>query len=254
MRIITNAHVCRLTATFLLLFIPVSRSCGQALNENYNDKTADCDSSHFQFKQQILPISLISGGVLIGALNIKQEIQGWFPRTNTKVDNYLQYAPIAILYTSDIFGAKHRNNAFDQTKYLLISELAASIITHSVKQIFNVTRPNGDPFSFPSGHTSQAFTGATVLYQETKDYCLPLAYSGYLLSTATGVLRITNNRHWVSDVLAGAGIGILVTNLVYYFEPLKNWDPLKLNGKAVIVPDIDINSGKYLVSVSILLK
>jgi len=220
----------------------------------YGKKIAEHDSSDFRLKNQVVPISLISGGLLIEALGCKQEMQEWFPSTNTDVDDYIQYAPIAILYTSDLLGAKHRNSVFNQTKYLIISELATSLITISLKRLTHSTRPNGDPFAFPSGHTSQAFTGATVLFHETKDYCLPLAYSGYLFSTATGILRVTNNKHWVSDVLVGAGIGILVTNLVYYFEPLKNWDPFKLNDKAVIVPEIDLYSSTYLVSVSILLK
>jgi len=241
-------------AVFVLLYIPVYQSFGQIDQEKYNSEIANHDSSFFRLRNQLVPIGLISGGLLIEALNCKQEMQDWFPGTNTKADDYIQYAPIAILYTSDLFGTKHRNNAFNQTKYLIISEFATSLITRSLKKITHSTRPNGEPYSFPSGHTSQSFTGATVLYHETKDYCMPLAYSGYLFSTATAVLRVTNNKHWVSDVLAGAGIGILVTNLVYYFEPLKNWDPLKLEDKAVIVPDIDINSNTYLVSVSILLK
>ena len=244
----------RCVAVLILLFVPVYHSYGQITDDAYNKKIPDHDSSDFRLKNQLVPIGLISGGLVIEALGCKQEMQEWFPRTNNNVDDYIQYAPIAILYTSDLFGAKHRNNVFNQTKYLIISELATSLITGSLKRLTHSTRPNGNPLAFPSGHTSQAFTGATVLFQETKDYCLPLAYYGYLFSTATGILRVTNNKHWVSDVLAGAGIGILVTNLVYYFEPLKNWDPFKLNGKAAIVPEVDIDSGTYLVSVSILLK
>jgi len=247
-------HNIKYIAIIILFYTPIYHSFGKIVNEKYDNKIADHDSSDFRLKNQLVPIGLISGGLLIEALDCKQEMQDWFPKTNTNVDDYIQYAPIAILYTSDLLGVKHRNNAFNQTKYLIISELATSIIINSLKRITHSTRPNGEPFSFPSGHTSQSFTGATVLYHETKDYCLPLAYSGYLFSTATAVLRVTNNKHWVSDVLVGAGIGILVTNLVYYIEPLKNWDPFKLNGKAVIVPEIDINSNTYLISVSILLK
>lgn len=237
-----------------MFYFPIYHSFGQISTNKNDNKIAVHDSSDFRLRNQLVPIGLISGGLLIEALNCKQEMQDWFHRTNTNVDDYIQYAPIAILYTSDLFGTEHRDNVFNQTKYLIISELATSIITKSLKRITHSTRPNGDPFSFPSGHTSQSFTGATVLYHEAKDFCLPLAYSGYLFSTATAALRVTNNRHWVSDVLVGAGIGILVTNLVYYIEPLKNWDPLKLSDKAVIIPDIDINLNKYLVSVSILLK
>ncbi len=100
------------------------------------------------------------------------------------------------------------------------------------------TRPNGvNDESFPSGHTSNAFVMATVLFHEFKDTKPVLAYSGFLFSSATGVLRVLNNSHWVSDVLVGAGIGIIVTDLVYRFEPLKNWNPFK-NKKvsAVISP------------------
>ena len=251
-------HVLRLNircvAVLVLFFVSFFHSYGQITEDTSVKQIPEHDSSDFKLKNQLVPIGLISGGLVIEAFGWKQEIQDWFPRTTNHVDDYIQYAPIAILYTSDLFGVKHRNNAFNQTKYLVISELATSLITGSLKRLIHSTRPNGNPLSFPSGHTSQAFTGATVLFQETKDYCLPLACSGYLFSTATGILRVTNNKHWVTDVLAGAGIGILVTNLVYYFEPLKNWDPFKLNGKAVIVPDIDINSGTYLVSVGILLK
>jgi len=244
----------RCVAALLLLFVQVCHSYSQIADDAYGKKIPEHDSSDFRLKNQLVPIGLISGGLVIEAIGCKQEMQKWFPRTNTNVDDYIQYAPVAILYASDMFGGKHKNNVFNQTKYLVISELTTSLITGSLKRLTHSTRPNGNPLAFPSGHTSQAFTGATVLYQETKDYCLPLAYSGYLFSTATGILRVTNNKHWVSDVLAGAGIGILVTNLVYYFEPLKNWDPFRLNGKAVIVPEIDMYSSTYLVSVSILLK
>ncbi len=244
----------RWIAVIILLCVPIYHSFGQIADDTYDKKIPDPDSSDFCLKNQLVPIGLISGGLLIEALGCKQEMQEWFPRTNTDIDDYIQYAPIAILYISDLLGAKHRNNAFNQTKYLIISELTTSLITGSLKRLTHSTRPNGNPLAFPSGHTSQAFTGATVLFQETKDYCLPLAYSGYLFSTATGILRVTNNKHWVSDVLVGAGIGILVTNLVYYFEPLKNWDPFKLNDRAAIVPEIDLYSSTYLVSVSILLK
>jgi len=244
-------HIIRFTAIFTLLFVPVCNSFAQVADEANNKKITDNDSSAFRLKNQLVPIGLISGGLVIEALGCKQELQEWFPGTDTHVEDYIQYAPVAILYTSDLFDIKHRNSVFNQTKYLFISELATSLITGSLKRLTHSMRPNGNPLAFPSGHTSQAFAGATVLYQETKDYSLPLAYSGYLFSTATAALRVTNNKHWVSDVLAGAGIGILVTNLVYYFEPFKTWNPFRLKGKAAIVPEIDMYSSTYLVSVNI---
>lgn len=208
-------------------------------------------SPRFRLREQLVPLGLISGGLAIEAAGVKKSMQDWFPRTETRADDYLRYVPVVMLYGSDILGSRHRSNAFNQTKFLLISVAATGLITQAIKKLTSITRPNGGNLSFPSGHTSEAFAIATVLYNESKDYDPLLAYSGYLFSAATGVLRITNNRHWVSDVLAGAGLGMLVTNLVYFFEPLNNWDPLKLDGKAQITPLIDVSSDTYYVSVII---
>jgi membrane-associated phospholipid phosphatase len=50
---------------------------------------------------------------------------------------------------------------------------------------------------------------------------------------------MVNDKHWISDVLVGAGIGILATELVYYFEPLKNFNPFKNSKNISFVPQID---------------
>ena len=49
---------------------------------------------------------------------------------------------------------------------------------------------------------------------------------------------MVNNRHWVSDVVAGAGIGFLVGNLIYHIEPLKNWNPFKKSKNLTFTPII----------------
>lgn len=76
--------------------------------------------------------------------------------------------------------------------------------------------------SFPSGHTSIAFTNAALLYYEYKDSNVWYASSGFLFATATGVLRIANNKHYTSDVLAGAGIGFASGLIVSYWNPFKS--------------------------------
>ncbi|MCD8260639.1 MAG: hypothetical protein LUD15_03380 [Bacteroides sp.] len=43
--------------------------------------------------------------------------------------------------------------------------------------------------------------------------------AGYTVATGTGVLRMYNNRHWLGDVAAGAGFGILSTKLAYLIQP-----------------------------------
>lgn len=210
-----------LTLIFLFNILLISEEQAQISKIHSPHKSSD--SVFFSFKKQIVPVGLITTGLIIESLNIKQDLQNSISRTDTKTDNYIQWAPVAIMYSSYLFNNKHRDNLFNQTKYLIISELATAAVTQALKRITNVTRPNGGRYSFPSGHTSQSFTGATVLYNEFKDYSVPLALSGYLFSSTTAALRVTNNRHWVPDVLAGAGLAIFITNLVYFLEPLKNW-------------------------------
>jgi membrane-associated phospholipid phosphatase len=231
---------------------PLSFSASFERNPLQTDTTRSGKKA-FLWKEQIVPGVLIISGLAVSGKDTKEKLQDMFPRTNTKIDNWLQWAPDAMMYTADIFTAKHKNNVFNQTKYLIFSQLSTAAIVQILKKTTHVTRPNGGSLSFPSGHTSNAFAGATVLFQEYRDYNMAIAYSGYLFSTATGVLRVTNNRHWVPDVLVGAGIGMLVTNLIYYFEPLKNWDPFRLSkkDKVALFPEIDPDNNSYCLTVRI---
>ena len=193
-------------------------------------------------KKQFIPVGFISAGILLNSGTIKEDIQHFMPDTNTKTDDYLQYAPMAQMYLFDLIGLKHRNTVFDQTKYLGLSQLSTSVIVHILKPLAGVRRPGGTEKSFPSGHTSMAFVGATVLFHEFKESEPFLACSGFVFATATGFLRITNNKHWLPDVLAGAGIGILCTNMIYHLEPLKNWQPFNSKKKLILTPMISANS------------
>lgn len=177
-------------------------------------------------KPLILPTSLIIAGTSLHfSTKAKQSITEWAPLTETQVDDYIQYTPIAIMYGADIFY-RTKNHPLVQTGNLLLSELTTGLIVHSLKWTINEKRPNGANGSFPSGHTSQAFVAATVLYHEFKETNKFIAYSGYAFAIPTAILRVTRRKHWVSDILAGAGIGILCTNLVYLWNPFE-----KLNNK-----------------------
>ena len=77
-----------------------------------------------------------------------------------------------------------------------------------------LTAPPADA-SFPSGHTATAFVTATILHREYGHLHPLVSIGGYTAAAATGILRIRKNRHWASDVAAGAGIGILATELGY---------------------------------------
>jgi len=203
------------------------------------------DSVHYKklVPQIVTPVTLISAGIIVNNSQLEKNLQENIrsnvgEQFNSDIDDYLQYAPIAELYIADIIGVKGRNHWFDQTKYLLISNLISSGITHGLKHITLKARPNGAPYSFPSGHTTFAFTNATVLFNEFQETSPLLAFSGYALAVTTGTYRMLNNKHWLSDVLAGAGIGILVTEIVYYLEPLKAFNPFKGSDSYSFIPKI----------------
>lgn len=90
-------------------------------------------------------------------------------------------------------------------------------VTYSLKPLIRSERPDGsDHHSFPSGHTSLAFTGASVLFKETRHISPWIGIAGYAAATGIAIERVHNNHHHWADVLAGAGIGILSTEAGYW--------------------------------------
>lgn len=90
-------------------------------------------------------------------------------------------------------------------------------LIYGLKNTATVTRPDGSSNdSWPSGHAAIAFAGATILHKEYGRTRSPwFSVAGYGMATTTGMMRILHNRHWASDVLSGAGIGIMSTELAY---------------------------------------
>jgi len=227
----------KILLSFFILILCLSS--GFAQNDSINLKKTK--ASQFM-RQEVVPLSLIASGALLNIGSIKKKIQDQIPRTNTSLENYLQYTPTIQMYLFDALGFKHQNNVFDQTKYLLISQIASGLLVHTLKNTTQIARPNNEKHSFPSGHTATAFVNADVLYQEFKDADPWLAYSGFAVATATGVLRMTNNAHWLPDVLVSAGIGILTVNVVYNLKPLKKLQFSSKDKKVSFTPMVGYKS------------
>ncbi len=184
----------------------------------------------FNYKQLIIPSLLIGYGVI--GLNSDQlkgynlEIQDEVTENidqKFSIDDIMQYAPAASVYALNACGMTGKNNLKDRSIILASSYLMMSAAVLSLKNITHVERPDGSSNnSFPSGHTATAFAGAEFLWQEYKDKSIWYGISGYAVATATGAFRIVNNRHWLTDVAAGAGIGILSTKAAYWIYPYIN--------------------------------
>ncbi|WP_260607560.1 phosphatase PAP2 family protein [Chitinophaga polysaccharea] len=196
----------------------------------------------------VVPAAMIGYGVL--ALNnptlrdlnstTKAEIKEDHPGFHTHIDNYLQYTPVAAVYILNAAGIHGKHNLRDRTILLGISAVLTAGTVEIVKNKTHEERPDhSDYLSFPSGHTASAFAAAEYLRQEYKDVSPWYGVAGYLAATTTGALRMYNNRHWLSDVVAGAGVGILSTKAAYWVYPLLQRKLLNASAGAadkVIVP------------------
>lgn len=171
-------------------------------------------------------------------LNTRKELQEDHPLFVAHVDNYLQFAPAAALYALNFSGFKGKHNLFDATMLYVTANALMVGSTHFVKQGVGRLRPNGiGNNSFPSGHTASAFTAAEFLHQEYKHVNPWIGYAGYFVATATGALRMYNNKHWFSDVVAGAGFGIASTKISYLVYPyIKSLFSAKQTTNLVIMP------------------
>jgi membrane-associated phospholipid phosphatase len=171
----------------------------------------------------VVPITLIAGGFytinekrFINRFSVRAERNEEMPLFHYHIDDYLQYAPAVAVYALAVVGKKGKNDWKNRTLLLIKSELLMTAVVLPIKKLSRQLRPDGSNYrSFPSGHTAQAFVAATFLHQEFGHKSVWYSIGGYTVATAVGTLRILNNKHWISDVLVGAGIGILSTNLVY---------------------------------------
>jgi len=152
-----------------------------------------------------------------------------FPEFSTAADDFLIFAPIAAVYGLQLAGVKGAHSLRDQTAILLKAEILGFLVVTPLKLATNRVRPNREnDESFPSGHTAQAFISATFLHKEYGHLSPWYSIGGYAVAGSVGALRILNDKHYLSDVLFGAGIGILVTNLAYLTHGCKR--TIKIQG------------------------
>jgi membrane-associated phospholipid phosphatase len=149
--------------------------------------------------------------------------------TVTHLDDYIQYGPAAMYAGLNILAYKNKEAAFDQAGVFLLGTGIYVVATQGLKAAITEARPDGTENTYPSGHTATAFFGATILAHEYRDSHPEFVLAGYTLATATGALRIANNKHWVTDVLMGSAIGIASAELAYILYPKVRTHWQKLN-------------------------
>ena len=135
----------------------------------------------------------------------------------TGIDDYTQFFGPAMVVGLKLGGYEGRSDWPRLLASAGMSYLIMAGLVNGIKYTAKEMRPDGSTAnSWPSGHTATAFVGASLLHKEYGLTRSPWwSVAGYGVATATGVMRVLNNRHWISDVMSGAGIGIMSTELGY---------------------------------------
>ena len=213
-------------SVLIFLFI-INLVNAQTISKNDSLQIVKLQNLKFNTKQLIIPAVLFTYGIVsiesdyLKLLNteLRDELGESIDEKIT-IDDFLQYAPAVSVYSLNNLGIKGKNNLRDRTIILGTSYLLLGTSVYTVKNLTKIKRPDGSSNnSFPSGHTATAFAGAEFLWQEYKDVNIWYGLIGYAVATGTGLFRIYNARHWLSDVVMGAGIGILTTKIAYWIFP-----------------------------------
>jgi membrane-associated phospholipid phosphatase len=177
-------------------------------------------------KQWVAPVVL--GGIGLALYNhptknAQIEFRNqYLPNFQTKIDDFLQFSPTLLFIGANVAQRISSNSPQpikDKLGVFIIGTATYVGISQILKRGINDNRPDGGNFSFPSGHTTSAFFGARILDKEFRQTKPWLVVGGYTLASATGVLRMANNKHWVNDVFFGAGLGIASAEFAYWLYP-----------------------------------
>lgn len=187
----------------------------------------------FQYQKLYVPAGLMLTGVLAdgrGDESLKNEVaeernEHLFGFTN-RLDDYAQFAPFVAIYGFEWLGMTPRTDWQNRSAILFKGTVLNLGMVYFLKKTLKETRPDGTAYSFPSGHTANAFAGATMLAIEYGEQYKWVPYVSYGVATGIGVMRMASNKHYISDVLFGAGLGILSIKVAYWTHQYK-WNKPK---------------------------
>lgn len=137
-------------------------------------------------------------------------------------DDYVQYMPVTYFAVGEYVGTPPAHNINERALLGCTAAILATTLVQGTKFLVGEPRPDTRAHtSFPSGHTATAFMGAELVRLSYGNW---VGLGAYTMATGIAFLRMYNERHWLNDVLAGAGIGIISANLALLLLPWeKSW-------------------------------
>lgn len=219
----------RFPVLLLFFFISFFPSFVSAQRSSHSDRafytTQQGDRPYLKPSGLIIPGALLVYGGLKPVINgipklddrIWNHIQENYPDFHTNAADYVTWVPSASVYVMDAFHVKTEHSFKEHLMLDVGSVLVTGGLGLGMRTISkHISAYNTHNTRFPSGHTANAFRGAELVHQELKYSHPVLSYSGYIIATGVGLLRIYTKEHLFSEVVAAAGLGILSTKLTYW--------------------------------------
>lgn len=194
-------------------------------------------------ERSLMPVGLLATSIFYNDNYLDKRIVklGGISSPAFKSADIIQYSPAGILYLLKIAGLESRSDWPRMITAHGASVAVMTLITNATKYSVKRERPDGRAFnSYPSGHTATSFMCAHMLQKEYGETVSPwIGVAGYGIAATTGIFRVAANRHWCSDIMGGAAIGIFSTELSYELtDILFGEHGLK---RPILAPDIDDN-------------
>lgn len=185
------------------------------------DSIAAVDTDYrFRPTQLIVPVVLTG----VGALFIHDSGKGDDEEHEDRIvlDDVFQFVPAAAYLGLGAVGVPCKHSFVERVLAGGTAYIAMAAMTQTMKHLIHEQRPfTEENNSFPSGHAATAFMGAELLRIEYGNY---IGAAGYACAVAMGCMRVVHGRHWLNDVVAGAGVGILSARIGYWMLPLyRKW-------------------------------
>lgn len=174
-----------------------------------------------RLRQCVVAVAMLMPGVGFGQTTAPTVNNDYKRFHGDGIDNVLQYVPTVAVFGLKVCGVKTDTSWKKRLTVSVASFAVNAGVTYALKRTIHERRPDGtDNRSFPSGHTSIAFCGATSLMHEYYKVSPWICVAGYAVATTVAVDRVRRNRHHWGDVVAGAAIGCLSAEAGYLIGDL----------------------------------
>ena len=234
---------------FFVVMLLLSFLCQGRVYAERIDSLAASDCA-FRWPQLVAPAALVTVGTVgVSAPSlcrfkryVRSEFEDWRGDKRFHADDYLEYLPAVCHLGLGPLGVSARHPFRERVAAQATAWIAMVAMVNATKYTMRERRPDGSARnSFPSGHTATAFMGAELVREEYGNW---YGTGAYLVAGSIAFLRLYNDRHWVNDVVGGAGVGILAARVGYWLLPLERrlfrWD--KRSDTAILVPAYEPSS------------